>query len=211
MNDLYKDYYDANVTTFWNRVHKLCREKKLTLSFVSKEIGYNERTLIVLKCKRSMPTEEKARKMAELFGVSYEFLVKGLFAEGDGKRYFVSISRSSCSLEKEKKAEEAEGFMEIPDNLRPYRDSLLLFYVAGDSMEPTLRKGDLAVCDKGGYDGAGIYAIRREGILVVKRIEKISGKWLVISDNSKYPNREEPLDSGALQIVGRLRGVYKGI
>ncbi len=212
MNNLYKDHYVASVTSFWNRVRKLCREKKMTINSVSKEVGYNERTLVVMKCKRSMPAEDKVRKMAELFGVSYDYLVKGIFAEegdGNGKRYFVPIQRQSSVQAEGEESSEPAGFMEMPDNLRPYKDNLLLLYVAGDSMEPTLVRGDLAACDRDGYAGAGIYAIQREGILVMKRVEKLPGKWLIISDNSKYPVLEEPADSGTLRIVGRLRGVYK--
>ena len=51
--------------------------------------------------------------------------------------------------------------------------------------------------------------MQRDGDFFVKRIEKDYKKWIIISDNPKYPIREEPIDSECLRIIGRVRGVYK--
>jgi phage repressor protein C with HTH and peptisase S24 domain len=71
-------------------------------------------------------------------------------------------------------------------------------------MEPTLRRGDMVVCDSCGWSGEGIYAVRMGGSGFVKRLTKAPGKVVIISDNPKYPVREESEDSEDFQVIGRV-------
>ena len=99
--------------------------------------------------------------------------------------------------------------MEVPRYLKQYGEKLGLLYVDGDSMEPTLRRGDLVLCDSCGYDGEGVYVLMRDGDSYVKRVYKDSGKFVIKSDNPMYPTKEEPLESENLGIVGRVHYVIK--
>ena len=218
MNNFYKNLYIDNVTSFWERVKKLCKEKQVKFNELSERIGYNERTLIVKKSQKNLPPLEKVEQMAEILGVSKDYLINGIATEKEekelekGNRYFIPIMRQKLSAGQGQivsDVTEIDGFMEIPQNLKPYRENMIIFYVEGDSMEPTLSRGDLVACDKLGYDGEGVYAIQRDGDVFVKRIEKDYKKWIIISDNPRYPIREEPIESENLMIMGRVRGVYK--
>ena len=60
-------------------------------------------------------------------------------------------------------------------------------WVRGDFMYPTIDNGDIVVCDRGGYDGEGIYVIHVDNLAQVKRLLKKHGGVMVISDNARYP------------------------
>ena len=103
------------------------------------------------------------------------------------------------------------GYVAVPKELRRYGDKLAALYVNGDSMEPTLQRGDLVVCDSCGWDGEGIYALRMDGCGYVKRLAKKPGKLVVISDNPKYEPWEEPDESQAVSIIGRVHYALKRV
>ena len=86
--------------------------------------------------------------------------------------------------------------------------ALSMIRVEGDSMVPTLHHGDDIMVNMD--DGAarlrdGIYVLRRDGELYVKRIARsaVGGLVSIISDNAAYPPIERcPVDD--LAIVGRV-------
>lgn len=87
-------------------------------------------------------------------------------------------------------------------------NNLVLISAIGDSMEPTLRAGDLLLIDR---SGAGvkqdaIYAFATNGELRVKRMQlKIDGSVVVKSDNPQYDAEVLAADDvAALRIVGRV-------
>lgn len=86
---------------------------------------------------------------------------------------------------------------------------LVAVRVDGDSMEPTIRSGDVLLIDREQThprDGA-IYVMRREDWLVAKRLQLLAGGLVrVISDNQAYPPEE--VEPAALEILGRA--VWKG-
>lgn len=101
------------------------------------------------------------------------------------------------------------SYIEAPAYLKRYGKNVVALYVDGDSMEPTLSRGDMVVCDSCGFDGEGIYAIQMDGHGYVKRISRKPGKVVVTSDNPAYENWEEPLESTAFRIVGRVHCVIR--
>jgi hypothetical protein len=87
-------------------------------------------------------------------------------------------------------------------------DQLSIIRVAGDSMAPTLADGDDILVDRG--DAAarlrdGIYVLRIEGALVVKRLAlNPAARTLSIrSDNPAYPGWPD-CDPAAVDVVGRV-------
>jgi phage repressor protein C with HTH and peptisase S24 domain len=85
---------------------------------------------------------------------------------------------------------------------------LSIIRVAGDSMLPTLGDGDDILVDRG--DGQarlrdGVYALRLDGGLVVKRVklDRAAARAEVVSDNPAYPRRA-PEPAAALDVVGRV-------
>jgi phage repressor protein C with HTH and peptisase S24 domain/DNA-binding XRE family transcriptional regulator len=100
--------------------------------------------------------------------------------------------------------DEAKALIRVPSYLAQYGENIAALTVDGDSMEPTLHRGDMVVCDSLGWSGEGIYALLISGDGFVKRITKAPGKVVIISDNQKYPVREEPEESQDLHIIGRV-------
>ena len=100
--------------------------------------------------------------------------------------------------------DESTALIHVPAYLSRYKDRIAALTVDGDSMYPTLRRGDIVVCDSYGYSGEGIYGLRMGGAGYVKRLAKRPGKIVIISDNPKYPNQEESENSEDIQIIGRV-------
>lgn len=90
--------------------------------------------------------------------------------------------------------------------LHPQNASII--QVAGESMSPTLSDGDDILVDHD--DGPdrirdGIYVLRLDGVLMVKRIATgpLRGNYSVISDNPLYPAWKD-VDPAILSIIGRV-------
>jgi phage repressor protein C with HTH and peptisase S24 domain len=107
--------------------------------------------------------------------------------------------------------DEADAYIRVPARLKRYGKNLAALSVEGDSMYPTLDRGDLVVCDSCGWSGEGVYALRIDGEGFVKRITKAPGKIVIISDNPKYPTREEPENSEGFEIIGRVHCAIKNL
>jgi len=80
--------------------------------------------------------------------------------------------------------------------------------VEGDSMAPTLADGDEILVDRG--DAAerlrdGIYVLRREDDLLVKRLalSPVPRRATIRSDNAAYPDWPD-CDLAALEVIGRV-------
>lgn len=87
-------------------------------------------------------------------------------------------------------------------------NKLSFIRVQGDSMSPTLADGDDILVD--GADGAerlrdGIYVLRREDTLMVKRlaINPVAARATITSDNPAYPEWKD-IDLSTLVIIGRV-------
>lgn len=86
--------------------------------------------------------------------------------------------------------------------------NLVLITAIGDSMEPTLRAGDLLLIDRSSAEVRhdAIYAFATNGELRVKRMQlKIDGSLVVKSDNNQYEAELLTADQAStLRIVGRV-------
>ncbi|PKP96673.1 MAG: peptidase S24 [Alphaproteobacteria bacterium HGW-Alphaproteobacteria-13] len=86
--------------------------------------------------------------------------------------------------------------------------ALSIIRVAGDSMAPTLNDGDDILVDGGDAAGRlrdGIYVLRMDDALMVKRVARApgQGRISVISDNDHYRSWDD-LPMSAVQLVGRV-------
>jgi len=87
--------------------------------------------------------------------------------------------------------------------------NLVLVHSMGDSMEPTIRSGDLLLVDrsKSRMKGDGIYLINLDDGLMVKRVEWLLGGSVVIRGDNTAVSREQLLpstDLEKLQLLGRV-------
>ncbi len=90
------------------------------------------------------------------------------------------------------------------------RRDLFAVRVKGDSMEPTLSEGDVVIFVKDGEPESGkIVAVHvPDDGLIVKRLQKVNGTWLLASDNPAHPPR--PLQEGE-RIFGVARAVVRRV
>lgn len=202
--------------TFWNRVEEALAESEISEAELSRRIGFTQAGINGWKTRGAIPRADVAIRAADVLNVKVEWLVNGTGGKsaGEGGGFFIPVMEQELSAGPGALVPDDDverGFLEIPKRLsKIYGKELGVFYVKGDSMEPTLHNGDLAVCSTSGWDsGEGIYAIRLNGMGYVKRIQVGGGKILIKSDNPKYDTIEEPIGSDNLQIVGKI--VFFGI
>lgn len=78
----------------------------------------------------------------------------------------------------------------------------------GDSMEPTIRSGDVLLVDTSWQrvDDNGIYVVVSAGFVLVKRVHpRRDGSLMLISDNTRYPPEDIPVtEVPDFQIAGRV-------
>lgn len=93
-------------------------------------------------------------------------------------------------------------------------EQLKVVEVSGDSMEPTLFKGDHVLVDLGNRAIAqhGLFVLRLDESLMVKRVQKLfaSGTVRIISDNPKY-DAEEISEDGRLDVIGRVVWIGRNV
>lgn len=86
-------------------------------------------------------------------------------------------------------------------------DSLSIITAQGESMLPTIADGDEMLVDRGdtgiGRLG-GIYVLRLDGMLVVKRLTRRGSAIDVISDNPDFATLSFARSEAPLEIVGRV-------
>lgn len=104
------------------------------------------------------------------------------------KGYLIPLLNQKVSAGKGEELlnEEETRMVRVPSEVAKIPD-LAALKVKGDSMYPTLSDGDLIVCDKGGFQGDGIYVIRTSEYEYVKRLILTPAGFNVISDNPQYP------------------------
>jgi len=90
--------------------------------------------------------------------------------------------------------------------------SLALITVAGDSMEPTLRNGDIVVVDYSArnVDRDGVYVFTLGDSTFVKRLQKLPQSIKVMSDNKAYDSWEITPQEDDLLVHGRVVWVWGG-
>lgn len=173
--------------------------------------------------KRGTPRkldEEDRRVLARYFGVAEEILggsarsappakSRSLPAVVTVPRLSLGASAGSGSLDED---ERTAGVMAFDANwlrhlgVRPQKVSIIR--VDGESMAPTLNDGDEIMVDH--EDDAarlrdGVYVLRLDGVLMVKRIAlgPRRGLFSVLSDNAHYPDWID-IDPALVVIVGRV-------
>lgn len=98
----------------------------------------------------------------------------------------------------------------IRAELRVSPADLYLIFVDGESMEPTLRPGDIILVDRRDHAQRrdGIYVLRLDGTLLVKRLQKLPGGNIkVSSDNKSYDPfilKLEEMEGQDMAIIGRV-------
>lgn len=95
---------------------------------------------------------------------------------------------------------------EMPQEWLPQKGRLGMVSVTGDSMYPTLNTGDKVLVDfESGYQSDGLYVIRIEDTLNVKRLQRMFGGIKIISDNTLYSEQQIEKEDGIdFAVIGRV-------
>jgi len=202
-------------------LEKLIRDNGHDFAALSKMLGKNP-AYIQQYIRRGSPRkldENDRRRLAEFYGVDESRLgapaARARFAKhrdrSDGllriRQLQVGASAGPGSLADDEYAE-SMGF--APKWLRRLGAdpaNLSLIVVDGDSMAPTLGDGDDIMVDHSAATRPlrdGIYVLRMEDVLLVKRVAMgPSGKLTIRSDNPQYPDWEN-VSAENVNIIGRV-------
>lgn len=93
-------------------------------------------------------------------------------------------------------------------------DNVCLINATGNSMQPVIDDKDLLLVDLSQklITDEGIYVIRLDTTLVVKRVQKILNGIILISDNPQYPPREisaNNFNENDAAVIGKVIAVIK--
>ena len=193
-------------------------EGKVKDADVARALGVGAGALATLKSRDSLPLEEIAAFCAKrrvsinwvLFNQSAASLVENT-ERYSFARYFgeAKLSAGGGTFDLGEEYETAALAPCFAFASRGDRSAIDIVKVEGDSMEPTIKNGDLIFIDRGEdriKDGA-IYAIAAPMGLFVKRIRRAAiGSLTLVSDNAAYPNIEVSPDEA--RIIGRVTGVF---
>lgn len=204
--------------TFWERLEDALNQKQITPTELSRILGVAPSVVNAWKIRESIPRADIAVKTAEVLDTSVEYLITGNSVELNSTRktFLVPVLNQELSAghgDLLPEEDVIEGLLSLPIWLRKkYGNNLGALHVHGDSMQPTLNDGDMVVCDSLGWDKSdGIFAIRLNGNGYVKRLQVVSGKVLIKSDNPNYETITEPLDSNAMNVIGKVRLIIKAV
>jgi len=199
-----------------DELDRLIQQRRLGYSSISRMIGRNS-SYIQQFIKRGSPRkldDDDRRTLASFFGVDEQVLGGPPAPIRDGLIEIpvlnVDASAGFGAIAESETAHTRFGFDErwLARLTRAKSASLSIIHVLGDSMEPTLSDGDevlVDASDQGSRLRDGIYVLRADDALVVKRVTlKPGGRKITISsDNSAYPSWDD-VDRSEIQVVGRV-------
>ncbi|MBJ7553124.1 XRE family transcriptional regulator [Marinomonas spartinae] len=217
--------------SFQDRINMLS-EKVGGTSALARLSGVSESVVRKWKQGDSEPTLTRLLALAEAGGVSVNWLVTGKtdnasqaeaqpkdditkeFAMIPGYKIQVSAGPGTAPME-----EEPTRFLAFRHKWLKYRGlnekDLVLVFTRGDSMEPTISDNNTLMIDTSQRDmiDGSIYVIRTDNHLVVKRVQKLINKGLLLlSDNKDYKEQIiEPNEANDLEVIGRVVWIGKDI
>lgn len=197
------------VETAGEALERVAAARGVSLSELSRLIGRNLAYLQQF-VRRGTPRQlaERDRQMIAQFLGMEEVLLGGPPRDATVSVPYLTVAASAgrgriAGEERAIRHEEFTTRMLRDGGISPTAASLI--DAVGDSMAPTILPGDRLLVD--GSDtalaAAGIYVVRREEELLVKRVRRDGGALVLVSDNAAYlPIRCAP---GEVVVIGRVK------
>jgi phage repressor protein C with HTH and peptisase S24 domain len=199
-------------------LERLCAERGEDFAGLSRMLGRNP-AYIQQFVRRGVPKklkEEERKKLARFFSIP-ESMLGGPPEADDGPAGLIPVTQTLV------RASAGPGSYAGEERARPYfafderwlksltpsaASKLSIIRVEGDSMAPTLSAGDDILVDLGDATARlrdGIYVLRADDVLVVKRlaIHPTGRRVTVQSDNPAYPDWPD-CDLDAIHCIGRV-------
>ena len=214
------------------RIKMIREQKSLTQQQFAEYLGMAQGFLSELERGRYKPRKPLLLAISYLYKINYEWLITGKGEKEEAEKPLVlhepeaKYEESSTTYDEfvyvpQMKSLISAGGGLIPDTMIEMKiafkrdwiqrkgnpENMSLIRATGDSMEPTLKPGDIVLIDHSRNDvdpHGGIYAIAVDGQIMIKRLQILypSKKIKIISDNGKYESTE--VDSDHLNINGKV-------
>jgi len=189
------------------RLRELVAARGESLGGLSAMLGRNPAYLQqwIMRGSPRVLAERDRRLLADFFGVSEEALGGPPARTGwRAPRLDVAASAGPGAFNGEELALGAAAVPpELMRSLGLTAGKASIIRVRGDSMAPGLADGDELLVNEASRTPdarGGVYVVRVEGALLVKRVRRQGRALVVTSDNPDAP----PVGSGAVQVIGRV-------
>ena len=150
---------------------------------------------------------------------------------GNGEKYFDKPDDSNHSFEIVPKVKTrlsaGDGSFDVDQKIAEYYSfqkqwlrkkgnpkNMVLMDIVGNSMEPELKDGDTVLVDRSKSEilAGAIYAVGIEDTVLIKRVEKLPDKLVLISDNEKYlPTYITGDDINRVRVLGKIIWICREI
>jgi phage repressor protein C with HTH and peptisase S24 domain len=193
---------------------------KLNYSEIARNIGVDSATVQRILEENNKPSFDVLCRIAEFYNADLNWLLLGRRMEkikDDGGNLpgedFIYVPMVSGALAAGRPLA-ADNAIELKIAFRREwmarkgdPKNMSLIRIQGDSMEPTLLSGDVVLIDHSKNvvsSQGGIYAIALEGEIMIKRVEYLVSKKVVVvkSDNPRYTAEEIPPEK--LTVNGKM-------
>lgn len=214
-------------SAFGERLTSVVNERWEKAAQAARFLGLSKQTLNHWLGGRSFPRADQAIELSDKLGISPRWLIKG---EGERSAGLPSSDNGFVLVPKFEVQASAGGGADNsgldrgPSQMIAFREEWLrsigvnpahaqALMARGDSMEPTIRDGDLLLVDRFIHRviDEGIYVVTVAGLVVVKRLQmRRDGTLVLMSDNRRYTDEVVPpgeLDT--IVIEGRVRWIAR--
>lgn len=209
------------MNAFLLRIKKIINAKNISDTKFAESCGIKQTAFSSMFIRDSVPKSDLLEKIIKNYNINPEWLLTGegeMFTDTKEEPVRHPIKTIVESIEgllipyldqpvsagfgqELLNKEDNDRYICIPDT--GGKKDLKALTVKGDSMEPTLKNGDIVVCDTGGWDGDGVYVIKTHEFTFVKRVVLQPEGYQVISDNKMYPPYQVPVSEDTV-IVGKV-------
>ncbi len=193
-------------------------EKRVYDKDLAKALGIHHMTLATMKKRGKIPYDKIldfcAKRKISINWLLYDQVVDSIRDETEKFariRYFSDIYASAGGgAENDKVQSEFIAVdMKILEHLGACNTkNIEAINVIGESMEPTLKDGNVVFVDKNDKNikKGGVFVLLTQNGLFIKRVlYRVDGSCDIISDNPVYPTENIP--QGSFEIVGKVIGV----
>lgn len=209
--------------SFAKRFEEARERAGLSVASLSKRLGVSPQSVYLWQ-QGSVPKAARLRELADLLGVSLQWLVYG-----NEEPHSVMDYQNGVVVVPQLNIEPSAGFGGFVDSEGDCvvkmiglstewlnqtlpgvnRQSLVVHSVSGDSMQPTLKDHDFVLLDTSVEQATrdGLYIVGFDGLLFAKRIQVLPGRKLsLISDNDAYKPITIDLtdESFSFRVIGRI-------
>lgn len=189
------------------KIENFLHQNRLSQTAVAKALGIDQTTVSGWARGKSEPSLEMAKKLLEVYGLDVLGGEPRLDLDDDCVyvKFYEDIKASAgCGVDNH-----CEGYELVKidrkllnPKVNPAKHHAIR--ASGDSMEPTIKDGDVIFVEPfaGDFANNRVYIIKRQDDVFVKRLKKEPTGYEIISDNPDYLPYK--LKDNEIQIIGRV-------